>query len=84
MTDKKNGMSRQDFIAKTAAAAALFTIVPSHVLGGRGVVAPSDKLNIAGVGVGGMGKTNLANCLPDNIVALCDVDKKYAAETFKT
>lgn len=84
MTNKKYGMSRQDFIAKTAAATALFTIVPSHVLGGRGVVAPSDKLNIAGVGVGGMGGTNIANCLPENIVALCDVDKKYAAETFKT
>ncbi len=83
MTEKKPGMSRQEFITKTAAAAALFTVVPSHVLGGRGVIAPSDKLNIAGVGIGGMGKTNMANCLPDNIVALCDVDKKLAAETFK-
>ena len=84
MTEKKPGMSRQEFITKTASAAALFTIVPSHVLGGRGVVAPSDKLNIAGVGIGGMGGINMANCLPDNIVALCDVDKKYAVETFKT
>lgn len=69
---KTREISRRQFLAGTAAAAAAtitsacskqeaFTIVPRHVLGGAGYTAPSDKLNIAGIGVGGMGKTNLAN-----------------------
>jgi len=52
------------------------------VLGGPD--APSNKLNIAGIGVGGMGGQNLKNCSAENIVALCDVDTGYAANTFKT
>ena len=60
-----------------------FSIVSSHVLGSSlGHVAPSDKLNIAGIGVGGMGRRNLANMNTENIVALCDVDWKYAQKTF--
>src|ERR1700759_2563598 len=70
-------LSRRSFIAKTAATAAVFTIAPRHVLG-RGYTPPSDLLNIAGVGVGGMGHTNLINCSDQNIVALCDVDWGYA------
>ena len=48
-----------------------------------GYTAPSDKLNIAGIGVGGMGRRNLANMNTENIVALCDVDWHYADKTFK-
>ncbi len=55
-------MSRRDFVVSTAAAAAAFTIVPRHVLGGPGYTPPSDKLNIAGIGVGGMGKNNVRGC----------------------
>jgi predicted dehydrogenase len=44
--------------------------------------APSNKLNIAAIGVGGMGNSNLKNCQDENIVALCDVDSAYAARTF--
>ncbi len=47
-----DGISRRKFLG-TAAAAAAFTIVPRHVLGGQGYTAPSDKLNIACVGVNG-------------------------------
>lgn len=43
-----------------------------------GYVPPSDKLNIAGIGVGGMGFNNLTNMATENIVALCDVDWNYA------
>lgn len=76
-------MSRRDFLVSTAAATA-FMIVPRHVLGGSGYTAPSDKLNIAGIGVGGMGRNNIADlATTENIVALCDVDDNYAAETFK-
>ncbi|MFB2121093.1 Gfo/Idh/MocA family protein [Parapedobacter sp. 2B3] len=78
MTD----LSRRKFIRNTAAAAG-FSIVSSHVLGKiTGHVAPSDKLNIAGIGVGGVGRRNLANMATENIVALCDVDWRYAAKTF--
>src|SRR5690554_2315008 len=75
-------LSRRKFIRNTAAAAS-FSIVSSHVLGkATGHLAPSDKLNIAGIGVGGMGRRNLANMATENIVALCDVDWRYAAKTF--
>lgn len=77
-----SNQSRRNFI-KSAGAFAGFSIVQSHVLGKTlGHVAPSDKLNIAGIGVGGMGRRNLANMKSENIVALCDVDWKYAAKTF--
>ncbi len=76
-------LSRRDFVGAAAAVAA-FTVVPRHVLGGAGNTAPSAKLNIAGVGVGGMGQNNIAACAEAgaNIVALCDVDAKYAAGVF--
>jgi len=78
-------MSRGHFLTTTAAAAAAFTIVPRHVLGGPGYQAPSDTLNIAGVGVGGMGRSNVRGCAEagENIYALCDVDHDYAARCFK-
>ncbi len=74
-------INRRRFLATTAATAA-FTIVPRHVLGGARHMAPSEKLNIAGIGVGGMGKSNLSQLETENIVALCDVDHAYAAGTF--
>ena len=76
-------ISRRSFL-KTGAVAAGLTIVPGSVLGKSfGYTAPSDKLNIAGIGVGGMGRRNLANMNTENIVALCDVDWHYADKTFK-
>ncbi len=86
MAEKKKELNRRQFLGSTAAAsAAAFTIVPRHVLGGTGFKAPSDKLNIAGVGVGGMGKNNVKHCADagENIVALCDVDWDYAGDVFK-
>lgn len=76
------GASRRTFLQATAAATT-FTIVPRHVLGGASLTAPSAKLNIAGIGVGGMGKSNLSQLETENIVALCDVDHAYAAPTFQ-
>lgn len=65
-----------------AAAAATLTIVPRHVLGGVGYTAPSEKLNIAGIGIGGQGGWDLEQMSGENIVALCDVDWDYANATF--
>jgi predicted dehydrogenase len=68
-----------------AAAAAAFTIVPRHVLGGRAYAAPSEKLNIAGVGIGGVGRSFLEGCAGEErarIAFLCDVDHQYAKPVF--
>jgi Oxidoreductase family, C-terminal alpha/beta domain/Oxidoreductase family, NAD-binding Rossmann fold len=81
---KRSKMSRRTFIGNTAKAAAVITIVPSHVVSGLGHKAPSDKLNIAGIGVGGKGRDDLLNLESENIVALCDVDWKYAQKCFET
>ena len=80
MKDKK--MSRREFVGGAAGVAA-FTIVPRHVLGGAGNTPPSEKLNIAGIGVGGRGAGDLQEVESQNIVALCDVDWRQAAGTFK-
>jgi hypothetical protein len=63
--------------------AAAVTIVPRRVLGGARQIPPSEKVNIAGIGVGGMGAANLSNLASENIVALCDVDFNFAAGTLK-
>ena len=71
-------ISRRKFMADTTLAAGL-AIVPRHTLG-RGMIPPSDRLNVACVGVGGQGRTNLVNLATQNIVALCDVDWAYAGK----
>lgn len=79
--DSKFGMTRRSFIGKTSLAAAAITIVPRHVLGGKGYKAPSDKLNIACIGIGGKGTTDSAAMEGENVVALCDVDEISGSET---
>jgi predicted dehydrogenase len=67
-------ISRREVLGAAAGIAA-FTVVPRYVLGGPGNTAPSDKLNVAGIGVGGRGADNLAGIgATEKIVALCDVD----------
>jgi len=78
----EKNINRRRFLAGTAVTAAA-TIVPRHVLGRAGNIAPSEKLNIAGIGVGGMGASNLRQLESENIAALCDVDHEYASKTFK-
>ena len=78
-------ISRRDFLKKGTAAAIGLTVVPNTVLGKTHSKkkAPSDRLNIAAVGVGGMGNANLHNMEnTENIVALCDVDWNYAKDAF--
>ncbi len=84
--DKRQGASidrssRRRFMQQTAAVAA-FTMVPRHVLGGAGHTPPSEKLNIAGIGIGGRGEGDLDEVGSENIVALCDVDEAYAGRVF--
>ncbi len=76
-------ISRRRFIGGAALASTAFMVVPSHVLGLGGQKPPSEKLDIAGIGVGGQGAYDLGELSSENIVALCDVDSAYAAGTFK-
>ncbi len=79
----KHARSRRNFIRAASSAVAAFTIVPRHVLG-RGQTPPSEKLNIAGVGIGGRGFGDLQEvAATENIVALCDVDQHYAAPAYR-
>ncbi len=73
MDDTKS--TRRDFIATGAIAAAAFMIVPRHVLG-KGQTPPSDMVNIAIVGINGMGAANAQAVMSQNIVAICDVDRQ--------
>lgn len=78
-------ISRRKFIAQAATASAAITILPRHVLG-KGYIAPSDTLYIAGIGAGGKGTSDIAEMAKSphvKIVALCDVDDRQAVESRK-
>lgn len=82
----ENKNPRRDFLKKSATALAGFYIVPRHVIGGTGYTAPSDKLRIAGIGVGGKGYGDLKSFYESgnaDIVFLCDVDDQRAARSVK-
>ena len=77
--------SRRNFIKNASVAAASFYIVPRHVLG-KGFTAPSDKLNIMGIGAGGKGYSDIMSSFnkgAENIVALVDVDDRQSAKARK-
>ncbi len=78
-------LSRRHFVTTAATAAAAVTILPRHVLGGPGFVAPSDKVNVAIIGVGGQGRTNLRNLFhePDcQVIALADPCEEWDLSRF--
>ena len=89
MEDEKissSNTSRREFLKNTAITAAGFIILPRHVLGGKGFIAPSDRLLVAGVGVGGKGASDIANFFKSGkaeIAFLCDVDETRAANSVK-
>jgi len=78
--EQKN-MTRRGFMGAAAGVAA-FTVVPRHVIAGSGDAAPSEKVNIAGVGIGGQGGHDINQLASQNIVALCDVDWQRAGGLF--
>ena len=80
---KKSNSSRRDFLKQSSMTVAGVTIVPNLSVSGLGHKAPSDRMNIVGVGVGGKGMPNLKGMSTENITALCDVDWKYADRCFK-
>ena len=73
--DKEKSLNRRQFITKSTTLAAA-TIVPRHVLGGPGYISPSNQLNVAVIGTGGQGITNIKEFLKHSdvkITAICDV-----------
>ncbi len=75
----RQAISRRRFLAESSAAAA-FTFIPHHVLGAEGQPSANSKLNIAAVGVGGMGRHDIQRVASENVTAICDVDHRFAAE----
>ncbi len=80
MANTRN-MNRRNFI-QTAAAGVALTHIAGQIATSKGATSPHKKVNIAGIGIGGMGFANLQNLESQNIVALCDVDHTYAAKAF--
>jgi len=77
-TMKENNSSRRDFIKKSLIGAAAFAIVPRHVLGGQGFLAPSDHLTKGIIGTGSMGRGHFQYA-GTKTVAICDVDSRHLA-----
>ncbi len=67
--------SRREFIKKSAITLGAFAIVPRHVLGGPGFLAPSDQLTKGIIGVGGMGRGHYG--YEGKLLAICDVDSNH-------
>ena len=78
---KDQGLPRRELLKGMAGMAAV-SVMPQTFFIGKAGKSANSKLNIAAVGIGGMGKSNLSRCEEENIVALCDVDQKYAAPVF--
>ncbi len=77
---KKTTTTRRQFVVGATAAALM--IVPRHVLGGKAGPAPSEKLNLGSIGVGGMqGAGDVGSVSSENIYALCDVDQTHLNKT---
>jgi predicted dehydrogenase len=80
---KQTTLTRREFVGLGATCAAI-SIVPRHVLAQSGQTPPSEKINIAGIGVGGQGAGDIGAVAPgNNLVALCDVDLRRSGDTFK-
>ena len=75
-------LTRRQFLRRSAAGVAAFTVLRSGVLGLNGATSANSRLNIAGIGIGGQGAGDLGQMETENIVALCDVDEAYAGRIF--
>ncbi len=74
---------RRTFLKQAGLAFASIQIVPARVLGRGGEAPPSERLNLAGIGLGGQGSHDISQFPRENIVALCDPDRRTAAGAFK-
>src|SRR4051812_34518097 len=79
----QSNLNRRQFLKSTAFAGTAFMVLPAGVVALRAGTSPNEKLNIAGIGIGGQGASDLSNMESENIVALCDVDQNHGAHVFK-
>ena len=82
---KSTQFSRRDFIRTAAPVLAGITVVPRYVLGGAGRIPPSETIQVAGIGIGGVGHgqiTSISRQAGTRIAFLCDVDDVYAKRTY--
>ena len=72
--------TRRRFLRSAAVSGAVLSVVPRHVLGAPGVPTPNSRVQLAGVGVGGVGFGQIQSCEQAgfHVAALCDVDDAYA------
>ena len=77
-------LNRRTFLKASAASVFAFNLIPRHVLGGEGYTSPSDRITLAGVGIGGVGNDQIKACAAAGfeVVALCDVDDLHAKKTY--
>lgn len=80
---RDTGISRRYFLMGTAATAATLAAGSPKAYAKKRRISPNEKLNIAGIGVGGQGGNDIDNVNSENIVALCDVDDAYAARVYE-
>ena len=82
--NRTHRISRRHFLHRAGASVALFNILPRSALFGAEALSPNAKVNVAGIGIGSRGGADIGEVagLGHNIVALCDVDEKYAAKEF--
>ncbi|RJP32298.1 MAG: gfo/Idh/MocA family oxidoreductase [Candidatus Omnitrophota bacterium] len=83
MKEKMKNVTRRDFVRQAAFTTTSFLIASPHVLGRENSTPPSDKLNIAAVGVGGRAEENLKKMATENYAAFCDVDDHRAAKSYE-
>ena len=81
---KSNLINRRQFLCATSAGVAAFHLLPGSVVQGAERLAANEKLNVAGIGIGSQGGSDIDAVAGEghNVVALCDVDDKYAAKKF--
>jgi len=77
---QKSALRRREFLGGAAGVAAA-TVIPRHVLGAPGEPSANNRLNVAGVGVGGMGSGDVRRVPGENVVAICDVDARHVARS---
>jgi len=84
LKNTNESLNRRTFLKASAASALAFTIVPRHVLGGHGYTSPSERMTLAGIGIGGIGNGQIKSCAEAGfeVVALCDVDDLHAKKTY--
>src|SRR5438874_11874590 len=85
-TSKSFPINRRQFLRNASAGVAIFQLAPSGLLSGAQGASSSEKLNLAGIGIGSRGGSDIKDMAEEgqNLVALCDVDGSYAGKEFDT